>query len=111
MHDRNRESLHHIFLKCHVHFSQTMVWFLLYANIIQAVVFWLIHVPGYVYLWQIFDSGLTLMLVVVIALATPAVSFFFGWLRIRDKNRSLVAPVVMHTLANGITYSVVMFIS
>ena len=83
----------------------------LYANTIQAVVFWLIHIPGYLYLWQIFDSELTRLLVVVIALVTLVVSFFLGWLRIRDKNRSLVAPVVMHTLANGITYSVVMFIS
>ncbi len=74
-----------------------------YANAIQALIFWLIHIPGYVYLWQVFDSGLMQLLIVVIALVTLAVSFFFGWLRMRDKNRSLAAPVVMHTLANGIT--------
>ena len=84
---------------------------LFYANMIQAMVFWLMHIPGYMYLWAVAGSGVEKLLVAGIALVSLCASFIFGWLRIRDKNRSLVGPAVMHTLANGITYSMVMLFS
>ena len=81
-----------------------------YANTIQAVVFWLIHVPGYVFLWQMVGNGEKFW-IVVIAVISLIIAFVFGWLRLRDKNGSIVAPIVLHTLGNGITYVFAMFIS
>ncbi len=83
---------------------------IIYANIIHALIFWIIHIPGYVYLWQVVGSNVERVLVIVIAITSLLMSFVLGWLRLSDKNRSLAAPIVLHTLANGFTYSAVMFI-
>ena len=82
-----------------------------YANTIHALIFWLIHIPGYVYLWQVVGSNIERFLIIGIAIISLFMSFVLGWLRLNDKNRSLAAPVVLHTLANSFTYSVVMLIS
>ncbi len=82
----------------------------IYANTIHAFIFWLIHIPGYVFLWQVVGSNIDRVLIVVIAIITLIVSFVLGWLRLSDKNWSLTAPVVLHTMANGFTYSIVMLI-
>jgi len=67
-------------------------------------------IPVYVFLWQVVGSNIDRVLIVVIAIITLIVSFVLGWLRLSDKNWSLTAPVVLHTMANGFTYSIVMLI-
>ena len=81
-----------------------------YANTIHALIFWLIHIPGYVFLWQVAGSNVERVLIVVVAIISLLMSFVLGWLRLSDKSRSLVGPVILHTLANGFTYIIVMLI-
>ena len=82
----------------------------IYANTIHAIIFWLIHIPGYVLLWQVVGSNGERVLIIVIALISLLMSFVLGWLRLSDENLSIVSPVLLHTLANGFTYSVVILI-
>lgn len=82
----------------------------IYANTIHALIFWFIHIPGYVFLWQVVGSNIDRVLIVVIAIISLLMSFVLGWLRLSDKKRSIVAPVVLHTMANGFTYSIFMLI-
>ena len=82
----------------------------IYANTIHALIFWLIHIPGYVFLWEVLGSSIDRVLIVVIAIISLLMSFVLGWLRLRDKNQSLAGPVVLHTMANGFTYTMVMLV-
>lgn len=80
------------------------------AIVVQGVIFWAIHVPAYVYLWQTPAQATPRLLVVMVAVVTLGVSFMLGWLRMRDANRSLLPPIIAHTLANGITFTAAMLI-
>lgn len=78
------------------------------AILIQGGLFWVIHVPGYVYLWQATPQTALRLLVAMVAVMTLGLSFVLGWLRMRDVNRSLLPPIVTHAVANGITFTTAM---
>lgn len=78
------------------------------AIMIQGGVFWVMHVPGYVYLWQATPQTMHRLMIAMVAATTLGLSFVLGWLRMRDANRSLLPPIVTHTVANGITFTAAM---
>ena len=78
------------------------------AIVVQGGIFWAVHVPGYVFLWQSTQEATHRLLVAMVAVVTLGLSFVLGWLRMRDANRSLLPPIVAHTLANGITFTTAM---
>jgi membrane protease YdiL (CAAX protease family) len=80
------------------------------AIVVQGGVFWAIHVPAYVYLWQGTQQAVPRLLT-RFAVLTLGVSLLLGWLRMRDANRSLLPPIIAHTLANGITFTTAMLLA
>ena len=76
--------------------------------VVQGGIFWATHFPGYLYLWQATHEATPRLLVAMVAVVTLGLAFVLGWLRMRDANRSLLPPIVAHTLANGITFTAAM---